>query len=122
MAHPARAMDPFTLRTVRKQEHKVSMILSVLELECGTLRELVDMRRLSFKGTRTIRIVRVLILPSRLPDRNYWLTSRDLGALASGQRIHIRTLIRRISPLFHGHLLRKSRYPGWQACCWRIVQ
>jgi len=41
MAHPARALDPFTARTVRKQEHKVSMILSVLEMECGTLRELV---------------------------------------------------------------------------------
>ena len=41
MAHPARALDPFTLRTVRKQEHKVSLILSVLELECDKLRKMI---------------------------------------------------------------------------------
>ena len=41
MAHPARALDPFTLHAVRKQEHKVSMILSVLEMECGELRRMI---------------------------------------------------------------------------------
>jgi len=47
MAHPARAIDPFTLKKIRASEDKVFMLCTHLRIECDKLREMTAPFRLA---------------------------------------------------------------------------